>query len=451
MITGADAGGGPHVRVFDGRTGAVLREFFAYAPAFTGGVRVAAGDVTGDGRADIITAPGPGGGGEVRIFDGVTGVPVGSPTASQPPAAGGLFVSTAVLENRMVIDAPAAGGVVRPDFRVSGWAFQEGAPGTGVDAIHVWAYPVGSASPLFLGAATLGDVRPDVGALFGPRYAPSGYHLDVTGMADGRYDIVAFARNSATGVFDMHRLVRVRVLQPGVSVQLVVDTPQPGAVHENFRLAGYAFDEGTFGPSSGVDAIHVWAQRTGGLPFFLGVATLGDPRPDVASSTGMAAAAQSGYHLDVAGVPVGDYVLMVFAKPAASTVFTAVQTVNVSVTPSTPALQMSVDVPAAGVLPGGTFTIAGWAATIDGPTAGVDTVHVWAYPVAGGGPTFVGAAALGGSRPDVGTIFGPGYETSGFTLEVTSLPSGTWDLAVFARSTGSAVFGAVRVVRVTVP
>jgi hypothetical protein len=231
-----------------------------------------------------------------------------------------------------------------------------------------------------------------------------------------------------------------------------VDTPQPGVVHQNFRLAGYAFDEATYGPSSGVDAIHVWAQRAGGLPFFLGVATLGDPRPDVAADTGMAAAAQSGYHLDVAGVPVGDYVLMVFAKPAASAVFTTVQTVNVSVTPSTPALQMSVDVPSTGMLPSGTFTIAGWAATIDGPSRpGVDAVHVWAYPVAGGSPMFVGAAALGGYRPDIGTIFGPGYETSGFTLDVTSLPSGTWDLAVFARSTGSALFGAVRVVRVTVP
>jgi hypothetical protein len=82
---------------------------------------------------------------------------------------------------------------------------------------------------------------------------------------------------------------------------------------------------------------------------------------------------------------------------------------------------------------------------------GVDAVHVWAYPVGGGGPTFVGAATLGGYRPDVGTIFGSAYEMSGFNLAVTSLPSGTWDLAVFARSTGAPSFGAVRVVRVTVP
>jgi hypothetical protein len=71
IITGAGAGGGPHVRVFSGATGAELAGFFAYPSSFLGGVDVAAGDINGDGHADIITGAGPGGGPLVRVFNGV--------------------------------------------------------------------------------------------------------------------------------------------------------------------------------------------------------------------------------------------------------------------------------------------------------------------------------------------------------------------------------------------
>src|SRR5262249_56211262 len=70
VIVGADGGGGPEVRVFDGKTGTLIRDFFAFDATFTGGVRVAAGDVNGDGVADIIVGAGAGGGPEVRVFDG---------------------------------------------------------------------------------------------------------------------------------------------------------------------------------------------------------------------------------------------------------------------------------------------------------------------------------------------------------------------------------------------
>ncbi len=58
----------PLVSVIDTATGAVERQFFAYEPTFRGGVRVAMGDVNGDDVPDIITAPGPGRVGEVRVF-----------------------------------------------------------------------------------------------------------------------------------------------------------------------------------------------------------------------------------------------------------------------------------------------------------------------------------------------------------------------------------------------
>jgi len=73
LITGADAGGGPNVIVYSGRTGAALRNFFAYDSRFTGGVHVAAGDFDGDGRADVVTGAGQGGGPDIGIFLSATG------------------------------------------------------------------------------------------------------------------------------------------------------------------------------------------------------------------------------------------------------------------------------------------------------------------------------------------------------------------------------------------
>ena len=69
-IAGAGPGGGPVVTVYDGKTGTLLASFFAFEPTFTGGVLVAAGDFNNDGKADVIVTPDVGGGPRVRIFNG---------------------------------------------------------------------------------------------------------------------------------------------------------------------------------------------------------------------------------------------------------------------------------------------------------------------------------------------------------------------------------------------
>jgi hypothetical protein len=93
IVVGADAGGAPHVKVFDGATGAEIRSFFAFDPGFLGGVRVAAGDVNGDGKADIITGAGPGTLSHVKVFDGLTGAEIHSFFAFTPSFTGGVFVA----------------------------------------------------------------------------------------------------------------------------------------------------------------------------------------------------------------------------------------------------------------------------------------------------------------------------------------------------------------------
>jgi hypothetical protein len=93
IIVAPDSGAPPIVRVFDGPTGKSIRTFFAYSAFFTGGVRVAAGDVNGDGVADIITGAGPGGGPHVKVFDGVNGNLLDSFFAFDANFPGGVFVA----------------------------------------------------------------------------------------------------------------------------------------------------------------------------------------------------------------------------------------------------------------------------------------------------------------------------------------------------------------------
>src|SRR5262249_41843945 len=94
VITGAGAGGGPHVQVFDGNNlSHVLSSFLAYAANFTGGVTVAAEDVNGDGKKDIITGAGPSGGSHVKAFTATDpAVLLDSFLALDPGFLGGVFV-----------------------------------------------------------------------------------------------------------------------------------------------------------------------------------------------------------------------------------------------------------------------------------------------------------------------------------------------------------------------
>jgi len=90
IVTGTDNGGGPHVRVFD-EFGQVTASFFAYDSAFRGGVRVSVGNLNG-AAASIVTAAGPGGGPHVRVFDRMGEVLGGFFTAEQANR-NGIFVA----------------------------------------------------------------------------------------------------------------------------------------------------------------------------------------------------------------------------------------------------------------------------------------------------------------------------------------------------------------------
>jgi hypothetical protein len=97
------------------------------------------------------------------------------------------------------------------------------------------------------------------------------------------------------------------------------------------------------------------------------------------------------------------------------------------------------------------FVLAGWAVDLDDEVGtGVDAIHVWAYPLAGGDPVFLGPASYGGTRPDVAAVYGERFKDSGYSLTVSGLMPGNYDLAVFAWSTITGGFTPAKTVRVTV-
>jgi hypothetical protein len=76
LVVAAGFGGGPRGAVYDGRTavgGAPARlapDFFVFEQALRNGVYVAVGDVNGDGSADLVFGGGPGGGPRVYVLSG---------------------------------------------------------------------------------------------------------------------------------------------------------------------------------------------------------------------------------------------------------------------------------------------------------------------------------------------------------------------------------------------
>lgn len=120
IITGTGNGGGPRVRVLDGASlgSTVIRDFFAYEDSFRGGVLVAAGDLDGDGRDDVITGTGVGGAPRVIGFDGDDNSTIRNYFAYEDSFRGGVLVSTGDVDGDGRDDiisgtGPGGGPVVR--------------------------------------------------------------------------------------------------------------------------------------------------------------------------------------------------------------------------------------------------------------------------------------------------------------------------------------------------
>jgi hypothetical protein len=356
----------------------------------------------------------------------------------------------------LTIDVPPNGGVVGATFTVSGWGIDRGAPaGTGMDQVHVYAYPAGGGAGIPLGVATYGQSRPDVGAAFGAQFTNSGFTFNASGLANGAYTLTLYGRSTVTGTFSVSASKVITVSGPVPNPAMSLDRPLGnGSSGTNVTVSGWAIDRGA--PSgTGVDQVHVYAFPTGGGSPIGVVAAYGQSRPDVGAAFG-GQFTNSGFSVVMNSVPAGTYNFTAYMHSTVSGTFILTATAtNVTVNATTSNPQMMIDAPPAGASRARPFTISGWAVdagAVSGP--GIDAIHVWAFPVSGAPQFFVGVGTYGLSRPDVGAYIGSSqFNNSGYTITIDSsnVPApGVYDFVVFAHSTVTGTFPIARIVRVNV-
>jgi hypothetical protein len=97
IITGPGTGGGPDVRAFDAATGRQFLGFLAFpntgiVTSNFSGARVASTDFDNDGVADFVVSSGRGHSPVVRVFSGKTLALLNEMTVADPSFLGGVFV-----------------------------------------------------------------------------------------------------------------------------------------------------------------------------------------------------------------------------------------------------------------------------------------------------------------------------------------------------------------------
>jgi glucose/arabinose dehydrogenase len=269
----------------------------------------------------------------------------------------------------------------------------------------------------------------------------------------GASDITTFGVDAAGELYFTRygagTIMRIESAAPPSAPLLNIDQPSDGAsVSQPFAITGWAIDRAATS-STGIDAVHVWVfPATGAPPQFVGAAQLGGGRPDVAQAFGGSQFATSGWGLFGRGLAPGDYRLMAFGLTRATGTFSIASAVDIHVVQSS---LVAVDAPGNNATVNRPFVIGGWAIDRAAPSGtGIDTIHIWGFPVSpGGAAVFLGVPNFG-ERPDVAAAFGSQFRASGYGLLVNPPSAGVWDLLIFAHSTVSGQFEPAVVVRVTV-
>ncbi|HET6576278.1 MAG TPA: hypothetical protein VFG68_21935 [Fimbriiglobus sp.] len=243
IAVGADAGGGPHVRVYVAGSSQLAFNFFPYEPSFTGGVRVAVGDLTGDGIDDIATIPAFGGGPRVRVFSGKDGAPVVDTFAFDSAFRGGGFVSIGDFTGDGVGDLIVAAGE-GGGSRVQ--VFQVGVAGPSAGQIQIvadfFAFNPFDRQGVRLAAGDLdGDGDDEIVAALGPGGAPN------------------------VRVFDGATSIGLATVNPTLSFFVADGASRDGLFVATGDLRGDGLHDIIVGGGSGGNVVRVYDGRNAGL------------------------------------------------------------------------------------------------------------------------------------------------------------------------------------------
>ncbi len=278
VVASVDAGGGPHVRVLD-QLGNELLSFYAYDASFAGGVRTAVGDVDGDGTPDIITAPGAGRGPQVRVFHGITGAMIRQFDAYLPGMTSGVFVTAGDLNGdgrAEIITSPDMGG--GPHVKIF----------NGADLSVLFQFM--AYDPRFMGGVRVatgdvtGDGNLDIITAAGPSGGPAVAVYEVTPGAGTSIVVTEETRFFAFDPFYGGGIyVAAANFGGNAAAEIIVGEGAGSSRVRIFRLAGMTFD--TSGVAIPLRQIDVFPGFPGGVRVGT-VERVGDDTPDLLAGAG---------------------------------------------------------------------------------------------------------------------------------------------------------------------
>ncbi|MHB1345984.1 MAG: TolB family protein [Candidatus Humimicrobiaceae bacterium] len=181
-------------------------------------------------------------------------------------------------------------------------SLSEGEKSSNIEKIEVYLDGTRENGGIFLGEAQYGLPSSETAALYGEKFANSGYSLKWKNTSynftpGSLHNIYIYAFISKYG-WDY---LKQPVVVPGektvsANIKLMIDTPLNGSTIANDENIGGWSVNTAIPDSPGISGIELYADGPKGFGKLLGTATLGAARPDVAEAMGNAAYANCGFN-----------------------------------------------------------------------------------------------------------------------------------------------------------